>query len=163
MTTADRVLHVARLLAFIKEQPPGSNSGIWVRAIQGIGGARQGVDPWCVCWVYAVISIAFAGKPPIPRTASCDVLLEYARHAGILKDDPQPGDIYLVMNPDNPKDATHAGIVTKVLINGAAFEDISGNTNADGGREGHSVIERTGKNARINKAGRYKFARFISS
>jgi hypothetical protein len=133
-----RSSQVARLFLFVKESPLGSNKGRWVEAIQRLGNAYQiGKDPWCACFVTMVLDIVYQGRNPLPATAGCDVLLEAARKKGLLRDTPEVDDVGLRLK--SPTDADHAVIVTAVRP--GEFDEISGNTNDEGAREGYEVAE----------------------
>jgi hypothetical protein len=102
--------------------------------------------------------MALFGGWPLPRSASCDVVLEYARKNKILYDYPEPGDIGFRMDPkDRMHNATHVFAVEQLLLNGV-FTTIEGNTNAGGSGNGDGVYERhRGK----GDGQTYKFARWI--
>lgn len=146
-----RVLDIARQFLFVTESPLGSNAGRWVEAIQRIGGTTRG-NPWCACFVSMVLGIAFKGKPPLPFTASCDVLLETARKKGWLRDTPAPGYVFLRLV--NKNDADHTGFVG--AVDGDKWGTVEGNANAAGGREGVQVCELT----RPRGAERYVFIEY---
>jgi len=133
MTRAD----IARLLAFVQESPRNSNKGRWVEALQRIGETDPG-QPWCACFVMAVLDIDYQGKSPLLTTASCEQIYEAAKANGWLTRDPQPGDIFLEINASGA--AHHTGIVENVAD--GIFHEISGNTNDDGSREGYGVFEK---------------------
>jgi hypothetical protein len=113
------------------------NDGRWVEAMLRLVGHTKGA-PWCAAFVCMVLDIAFKGANPLPATASCDVLLEFARKQGWLQETPIVGDVFLVMRA--PKDAVHTGIVTGV--GDLAVKTIEGNTNAGGSRDGWGVFAR---------------------
>jgi hypothetical protein len=154
MSTTLRVIAIADALDFIAENPPGANAGRWVEAVQRVGSGKKG-DAWCAGWVSTVLGVAFKGKPPLPFTMSCDVLLEAARAKGWLRDVPEAGDVFLRMRA--PKDADHTGIV--VQVDGETFRTIEGNTTDDHAkdqREGTGVFEKS----RRLVPGRYQFIRY---
>lgn len=133
----DEVVPMAsRLVGWVKEAS-GANDGPWVEAIQRVTGNRRG-DPWCASFVAFVLGMAYRGKNPLPATASCDVLLEWARKGGRLVDEPEPGDVFLVMR--TPTDAVHTGFVTRVTPE--VVGTIEGNTGPGGTREGWGVFAR---------------------
>lgn len=115
----------------------GENDGPWVEAIQRTTGNKRG-DPWCASFVYFVLAIAYGGAPPLPRTASCDKLLEFAKQRELLVTEPEPGDVFLVMK--RPTDAVHTGIVT--AVSPVAVKTVEGNTNPGGSRDGWGVFAR---------------------
>lgn len=132
-----RIVPVAGLFVGWVKEATGANDGPWVEAIQRITGNRRG-DPWCASFVAMICDIAFQGKNPLPRTASCDVLLEAARTRGWLQDEPIAGDVFLVMRTKT--DAVHTGIVT--AVGQLAVKTIEGNTNSGGSRDGWGVFAR---------------------
>ncbi len=75
------------------------------------------------------------------------MLGEYARKRGILRSEPQDGDVFLLWNAKLGRFA-HTGVVARVRATGATtgtergFEcdTIEGNTDAGGSREGDGVM-----------------------
>lgn len=125
-----------QFIGWVKEATK-MNDGPWVEAIQRVTGNKKG-DPWCASFVTFVLDIAFRGKNPLVRTASCDVMLEFARKQGWLTDKPQPGDVFLVMK--TPTDAVHTGVV--VSVGKTSVKTCEGNTNEGGSRDGWGVFLR---------------------
>lgn len=115
---------IARQFLFVREVG-GQNKGVWVNTIQKVTGNDDG-DSWCASFVSLVLGIAFGSKNPLPRTASCDVLLEAARSNGWLTSTPSVGDVFLYLK--SPADAHHTGFVTST----APLAGIAGNTSEDG-------------------------------
>lgn len=132
-----RVVIVAELLVGWVKEATGANDGPWVEAIQRTTGNKKG-DAWCASFVNFVLQLAFAGRSPLPVTASCDVLLEFARAHNRFTTDPEPGDIFLVMRTGT--DAVHTGIVSRATS--GAVQTIEGNTNGGGSRDGWGVFAR---------------------
>jgi hypothetical protein len=132
-----QIVPVAELFVGWVRETTGKNDGPWVEAIQRTTGNKKG-DPWCASFVNWVLDIAYRDMNPLPATASCDVLLEFARKNQLLTSTPQPGDVFLVMCTKN--DAIHAGIVTEVKTD--TVKTIEGNTNREGAREGNGVWAR---------------------
>lgn len=126
----------ALFVGWVKEAT-GANDGPWVEAILRLTGNRKG-DPWCAAFVCMVLDIAFKGQNPLPRSASCDVLLEAARAKKWLFTEPQVGDLFLVMR--TKADAVHVGVVT--AVKGLEVATIEGNTNVGGSRDGWGVFAR---------------------
>ncbi len=122
-----QVVPVAELFVGWVRETTGKNDGPWVEAIQRTTGNKKG-DPWCASFVNWVLDIAYRDMNPLPATASCDVLLEFARKNQLLTSTPQPGDVFLVMRTKN--DAIHTGIVTEVKAD--TVKTIEGNTNREG-------------------------------
>jgi hypothetical protein len=137
-----RIVPVAQLflgpgnVPWVKEAT-NQNDGPWVEAIQRITGNRRG-DPWCASWVAMVLDLAFKGANPLPKSGSCDVLLEFARKRGWLQQEPIVGDVFLLMKTKT--DAVHTGFVT--AVGELAVKTIEGNTNAGGSRDGWGVFAR---------------------
>lgn len=138
-----RRLLIARLLSFVREAAGHKNTGRWVGAIQRITGNGAG-DAWCASFVIFCLEIAYKGKPPLPPTGSCQALLVYARANGMLASRPEAGDVYLLC--DENGHAHHTGFV--VAAGAEFFDEISGNTNIDGSRDGYGVFERSERFAR---------------
>jgi len=113
------------------------NDGPWVEAIQRVTGNKKG-DPWCASFVTFCLDIAYRGKNPLRRTASCDLFLQDARAKGWLTNTPAPGDVFLVMKSTD--DAVHTGFVT--AVGKTSFKSIEGNTNDGGSRDGWGVFAR---------------------
>jgi hypothetical protein len=160
----DALLLIARAFLFVREaldaQGRPTNRGPWVEAILRVAGGKPG-DPWCAAFVSIVLGLVFRGKSPLPATTSCDALLEHARAKGWLVDDPEPGDVGLLMK--SPRDATHTFLVVDVVRTGTratAVATIEGNTNRGGSRDGLGAFERTGPDARVLTPGKYKFIRY---
>lgn len=117
-----------------------ANDGPWVEAILRVTGNKKG-DPWCASFVTFVLDIAYRGKNPLARSASCDVLLAHARERGWFTTEPAPGDVFLVMR--RPDDAVHTGFVSGVGT--GVVRTIEGNTNDGGSRDGWGVFARERK------------------
>lgn len=114
-----------RLLAKlgIAEEPPGSNAGNEIEAIQRSTGNKRG-DPWCASAVSLVGRTMLETGWPVPNTASCDVMLEWARKFGRLRETPELGALFLVMK--SVRDATHVGVVESAFT-GGSFRTLEGN------------------------------------
>lgn len=123
----------------IQERPARDNRGLDVDWILRSVGLEPG-QPWCAALVYHLCRTGIGKRWPLPRTGSCDVLLEAARAQGMLKEKPTRGAVFLVMR--NANDATHTGIVLKPYKDGS-FATGEGNTNDDGSREGYECVRRT--------------------
>jgi len=140
-----RVVPTAEQFVGWVKEATGMNDGPHVEAIQRVTGNKRG-DPWCASFSTFVLDIAYRGKNPLARSASCDVLLEDARKKGWLVTTPEVGDLFLVMR--NPKDAVHVGIVT--AVNKTKISTIEGNSNAGGSREGWGVVARMRNSAGLS-------------
>lgn len=132
-----RIVPTAELFVGWVREATNHNDGPWVEAIQRVTGNVRG-DPWCASFVTFVLDIAYAGRNPLRRTASCDLLLADAKAKGWLVETPAPGDVFLVLR--TPTDAVHAGFVR--AVGRASVATIEGNSNNDGSREGWGVVKR---------------------
>lgn len=137
MTARDRIIPTALLFDGWVKEATKANDGPWVEAIQRVTGNRRG-DPWCASFVAFVLDIAYRGANPLPRTASCDMLLAHARKHNLLVDAPAAGDVFLVMKTAD--DAVHTGFVT--AAESLVVKTLEGNTNAGGSRDGWGVFSR---------------------
>jgi len=121
-----------------QEHPRGSNDGPEVRAYLASTGLGKG-NPWCAAfltWCVKQIEKSTDQDIAFPNTASCDVILAFAKTHEIRHTSPEPGDVFLVLR--TPTDAVHTGFVRSV--NGNKFKTIEGNSNSDGSREGNAVV-----------------------
>lgn len=156
------ILARARQFKFIREVKGKPNTGRWVEALQRIGGTEKG-QPWCACYVMTILGIWYDGTLPqgLTYTASCDVVLAWARAGGLLVAMPEPGDLFLVMKSKN--DASHIGFVTSVLD--GRFGSIEGNASdpeSPPTPEGWGVFERLVSHPRARKlSGQYLFVRYL--
>jgi len=153
MKLIDELIAIARAEVGVREV--GDNSGARVREFQAtttLGGTNW---PWCAAfagWCIREACKKLKVKNTWCNSASCDVILAFARSNGILHETPQVGDVFLVMA--SKYDATHTGIVFAVTSN--RFREVSGNTNNSGSRNGNGVYEQWRENG-----DRYKFVRWV--
>lgn len=136
----ETTIRIARGEVGTQEDPLGSNTGPRVNEYIRSVGLKPPVF-WCACFLYWCVDHAaneLGVTNPLPRTGSCDAILEWARRGGHLCNDPQPGDFFLHMASEN--DATHIGMVVK--DNGSTIETIEGNSNAGGSNNGIEVAAR---------------------
>lgn len=133
------LIELARQFLYVREAAQ-DNTGQRVNGIQMWSAGKVALDkPWCADFATMMLDIHFQGQSPIPRTASCDEILELALAKGWVSDTPHIGDLYLFVKL--PRDAHHCGIVTDVNTTG--FLGLSGNTSADGlSSNGDRVAER---------------------
>lgn len=129
MTTTEEVIFLARKFSFVREVG-GPNKGLWVELFQQFTGNKPG-DSWCASFVSYVLAVVFGGytKSPLPRTASCDTLLDAGRAGGWLSNVASVGDVFLYLHTS--VDAHHAGFVTEIDEDGNVM-GIAGNTSIDG-------------------------------
>jgi hypothetical protein len=137
----------------VEEKPKGSNDGSEVRSYLRATGLGPG-NPWCAAFLaWCVQQVERKNDLDIawPKTASCDVILTFARRHEILHTQPEVGDVFLVLASSN--DATHTGFVRSVST--SKFRTVEGNSNSTGSREGYGVVS----NQRPFKA-RYRYVRW---
>lgn len=118
----------------------GANRGPFVDRCNALTGAPPG-SPWCASWVAMCGATAFGEKWPLPKTAGCATLGDFAKRKAMLSEAPMRGDVFLVYFPKLNRYA-HTGFVDTV-VNSTSFTTIEGNTNNDGSREGWGVFRRT--------------------
>lgn len=133
------VLQVASKEVGVREV--GDNRGARVQQYQAattLGGTGW---PWCaafVCWCIQQVFGRTTGRKLFTPSASCDVILAWARKLGILKSTPVAGCAGLVMA--SKYDATHIFLVESV--HPGYVVTIEGNTNTNGSRNGNGVYRR---------------------
>lgn len=126
-------------------------------------------QPWCAAFVYHVgyhshyDSSTKISTWPLPATASCQELFHVARMHGVLRDEPEVGDVFLLYSKREGRYA-HTGIVTGVDDpDRAGIRDvhvcitIEGNTNDDGSREGFATLRKV---RTFREADGHKFIRW---
>jgi hypothetical protein len=134
--TAASLTTVARRWSFVRETD-GPNRGAWVSFFQRQCGGQDG-DSWCCDFVSVVEDVAYRGRSPLRRTASCQLKLADARRLGLVVTTPAADDLYFFVNADGR--AHHIGIVTAV----SPLTGIAGNTSEDGqSSNGTGVYEHT--------------------
>lgn len=137
LSAVELVLHVARATVGAGEVG-GPNAGPFVERCQKITGNKP-PDPWCASFVAMVGVEALGADWPVPKTASCTALGEWAKAQGALYTSPLVGDIFLLHFASLGRFA-HTGFI---LTASDLPRTIEGNTNVDGSREGWLVAERT--------------------
>lgn len=140
-SSVDQVLKALPLTEGI-EEIGGANCGRAVERILKNVGLDKG-QPWCAAHVYTVGHAILGNNWRLPRTGSCDMLLEFARKKNVLSDVPEAGAVFLVMK--NEHDAIHTGWV--MVVDKDEFVTNEGNSNPAGGREGYGVFKRIRKMA----------------
>lgn len=107
-------------------------------------------QPWCAAFVYHVgfwshfDPRAKKSSWPLPATASCWELGDFAKRQNVLKARPVEGDIFLV-HSKKLKRFFHTGVVISVdECQEAAYvcTTVEGNTNADGSENGYTTLRR---------------------
>jgi len=124
----------------------GENTGRRVREYQDADTLKGTSYPWCASFVSW--DLREAGKRigvviPWSNSASCDVVWQDAKKRNLIRNRPEPGDVFLVRarrsnGSYSQTDAIHTGLVARV--EGNTFHTVEGNTNGDGGREGIGVL-----------------------
>jgi hypothetical protein len=139
-------LSYARDFVGIREEP--GNRGPAVEYFLRQTGLGPGW-PWCAAFVNGVIDIACAVhnvRSPFEgtiREAYVQDYVDFARRKTWLVPFTRafPGCLFALWNDDLGRYA-HIGFVTGVVGQNHLYYTVEGNTNDDGGREGHSVLER---------------------
>ena len=110
-------------------------------------------QPWCAAFVHHVGYWSHYNHGtrrsswPLPPTASCWVLGEFARERGVLVERPRVGDVFLLYSTKLLRFA-HTGVVVEVDAHASSAEvavctTIEGNTNDDGSRNGYDTLRRS--------------------
>jgi hypothetical protein len=121
VTTAARVLDVARSQIGIAESPANSNRQPYGKAYGWDGVA------WCAQWAWWVLTQA-GGKSLVPKTASTVVMRDWFMKRGRWHTSgPRPGDLVFFRFPGNSNPVNHVGIVEGVEAGGTLIT-IEGNT-----------------------------------
>jgi hypothetical protein len=117
--------------------------------------------PWCAAFVHHVGHFALYDHEhrrsnwPLPATGSCEALARAARAAGVLRDEPHVGDVFLLYGKRHRR-FFHTGIIVGVEREDEVQErdvhvclTVEGNTNDDGSANGHTTLrkERTFREA----------------
>jgi hypothetical protein len=142
MTLQQKALEIAISQLGVQEQPKGSNRGpevdLYIKSV--------GLDPasasyaWCAAFVYWCYEKAAESMGRINPLAKTGGVLEQWRlrkekHRVIV---PQPGDIGVL---DFGKGVGHIFIVEHVQLDHT--DNVEGNTNDEGSREGYEVCRRS--------------------
>ncbi|WP_425617944.1 peptidoglycan-binding protein [Anatilimnocola sp. NA78] len=140
-TLVEKAVQIALAENGVREEPAGSNRGAKVDAYNAAAGVGNGAL-WCMSFVYWSFQQAAAqtGQTnPMPKTAYCPFLYQWAKDHQKLVTTPQRGDIFLVKGLREGKPSViHTGIVT-----GGSINTVEGNTNNDGSSNGIGVFTRT--------------------
>jgi hypothetical protein len=110
--------------------------------------------PWCAAFVHHVgfaahlDSMSGRSSWPLPATGSCDALARAARAAGVLRDEPFVGDVFLLYRRNDHR-FIHTGIVVGVEDETQVYQrdihkcvTVEGNTNNDGSANGHTTLRK---------------------
>lgn len=117
----------------------GNNRGKRVEEYLACVGLHAG-DPWCAAFVAWCLREAGAtlGGDGWPKTGFCPTIETWAKQRGVLRAQPQAGDVFLLCDAQGP---FHTGFVVSVNSNGTV-ETIEGNTNDGGSADGDGVFRR---------------------
>lgn len=109
--------------------------------------------PWCAAFLYHVgyhsqfDHTTRRSTWPLPATASCEALAQYADSRGVLERQPATGDVFLLYSRVLGRFA-HTGIVVAIEPRRPGVRDvhlcltIEGNTNDDGSRDGFATLRK---------------------
>ncbi len=151
----DHLIKVAKKEDGVQEHPKGSNRGSKVDLYQkadSLGGVGYA---WCgsfVAWCIRATEDDLKVDIPWNYSASTNSILQWGLDHEVVHESPQPGDVMIVVSPQNRSHAHHTGLVLTVDSNHFTTEE--GNTNKDGGREGYGVMSQKRDNG-----DRYRFVR----
>ncbi len=147
-------LVIAAATSFVGLGEEGDNRGQMVELFLREVGQPAG-QPWCAAFVYHVgywahyDHAAARSSWPLPATASCWVLADFARRHKLLASEPQVGDVFLLYFPTLKRYA-HTGIVVGVdqaIGSGGdavyVCTTVEGNTNYEGARDGRLTLQKT--------------------
>lgn len=146
-----RVTAAAMATVGLNEQG-GPNCGQFVETVLKFCGLGKGY-PWCAAYVSYIGTKALTpvgGKSawPLPKTAGCAVLGDFAAKHDLLRTRPAPGDVFLVYFPKLKRFAHTGFIVGNVQeLSDGRWEatTIEGNTSDNGSREGWGTLKRQRK------------------
>ena len=136
---AQRALTVAITQIGQKEDPIGSNWGHPVKDYLASVGINFPAS-WCLAfvhWCYDTAAKQMGINNPLPKTGGVLHAWELADLSHKVTGTPQPGDIFIM---DLGHGLGHTGFVE--LENGPIINNIEGNTNDTGSREGFEVCRR---------------------
>jgi hypothetical protein len=145
------VIAAAETLVGVREEG-GSNRGPMIEAFLRAVGKPAG-SPWAAAFVHHVGYWSHfeprvgMSSWPLPPTASCDTLAQHAKAQGVLCNEPNDGDIFLLWHAPTAEFA-HTGIVMCVRARGMMeggtrwvdCDTIEGNSDAGDGRAGRAEV-----------------------
>lgn len=150
------VRHAVSFQKWAKETSTNAGQCIdeWLRRV---GWTRPA--PWCMAYATCMGKDMLGDAWPVPMTASCDVVLEWARKKKVVYNSPVRGDLALRLA--SPNDADHTFFIVDVRRTGTDifFSTIEGNTGLAGQREGTAVLS----HERLLKPGKYVFVRWVEA
>jgi hypothetical protein len=125
--------------------------------------------PWCAAFVHHVgyashyDQITGRSSWPLPATGSCEALARAARAAGVLRDEPFVGDVFLLYGKREHR-FIHTGIVVGIEEEDLVYQrdvhqcvTVEGNTNLDGSANGHTTLR---KQRTFREADGHRFIRW---
>ena len=133
MTLIDDVLRGALACEGAFEIQP--NAGPFVERILATLGLPKG-NPWCAAFVYATGTTMAGTDWPLPKTAGCQALYDFAMKKKWIRTTPQRGDVFLIWHAELARFA-HTGF----MLDDTDLT-ISGNTSGAGSRDGWLVGKR---------------------
>jgi hypothetical protein len=147
MTLQQKALEIAISQLGVHEQPKNSNRGPEVdEYIKAVGLDPAGKHPWCaafVYWCFQKAADSMGRKNPLHKTGH--VLTAWRMRKDKFRAiTPQPGDIGVM---DFGKGTGHMFIVKAVHLD--KTDNVEGNTNDEGSREGYEVCERARPRAKV--------------
>lgn len=165
LLAVERVLAAAASHLTLGEDAKHQNRGAYVEALLRQVGLGPGY-PWCAAFVFVVGFRALldrlltASRWPVPKTAACRVIGDWATAHDCLVTAPERGDLFLLWFPklDGGRFG-HVGFVAEVLADGRV-RTIEGNSNADGSRDGWQVVTKV---RRIAPAAGHRFVRWTKA
>lgn len=136
----------------VEEVPLGSNRGPRVDFFIRTGGGTP-PEYWCCDFVSTMWDLALAEcgleKNLILNSPSCDVFLAWGKKHGLMREDPEPGDVFMyVPNAREEWNATHTGLIESVKGSGVLV-CIEGNGSRGGSRNGIAVVRRDRANSHL--------------
>lgn len=148
LTAVELTLRVARAPVGASEVPAGSNWGPFIRRCLKAAGIDFAA-PWCVAYAQLMGKTALQKWWPLPVTAGCQYLAEWAEKKGVLYDTPKVGDMFLmwelVKSKEHPEGVwrfAHTGFIDEGPLVEGKWPTLEGNTSGEGSREGWIVAAR---------------------
>jgi len=138
LDAVETLISVARAHLWVREYG-GPNRGQGVEAILALVHLKAGA-PWCAAFISYIGRAVFGRAWPLPLVGGCATLGDVAKAKGILRTEPQAGDVFLLYLPTKRRFG-HTGFITAVHPDGSCGT-IEGNTSPDGSPEGTGVFER---------------------
>jgi hypothetical protein len=147
-----KLIEIARKEIGTQEDPKHQNTGSAIKKYQDADNLPGQGYPWCASFVDWDVAEYDKVNPigiPLPKSAAAFDLIKWGEKNGLLVFEPfidgtkpEPGDIVVYS-------FSHCGIVSSVEDD--TFHAIEGNTNAQGGRDGYEVAERSRKYFLVKK------------